>query len=98
MKFTPKLAATDAAGEQTVVLANNVKGYVAWGGAKDLKSTTNLNNTLSVTIGVITSSVGDDNGLTGGKLVFSVLTQYVLDPDEVFHLNPDEVNATTGGV
>lgn len=97
-KFTPKVGGTDAAGEQTVTAINNKKGYVAWGTAKDLKSTTNLNNTLSVTIGAITSSVGTDNGLTGGKLVFSVLTQYVLDPDEVFHLNPDEVNATTGGV
>jgi hypothetical protein len=98
VKFTPKVGGTDAAGEQTVILANNVKGYVAWGGAKDLKSTSNLNNTLSVTIGAITSSVGGNNGLTGGKLIFSVLTQYVLDPDEVYHLNPDEVNATTGGV
>lgn len=97
-KFTPKVGGTDAAGEQTIAVVNNVKGYVAWGTAKDIKSTTKLNNTLSVTIGAITSSEGTDNGLTGGKLVFSVLTQYVLDPDEVYHLNPDEVNATTGGV
>ena len=97
--FTPKVGGTDAAGEQTVTVINNVKGYVAWGtAAKDLKSTSNLNNTLSVTIGAITSSEGTSNGLTGGKLVFSVLTQYVLDPVEVSHLNPDEANATTGGV
>ena len=98
VKFTPKVGGTDAAGEQTIAVANNVKGYVAWGEARDLKSTTNLNNTLSVTIGNITSDVGTSNGLTGGKLVFSVLTQYVLDPDEVLHLNPDEANATAGGV
>ena len=97
-KFTPKLGGDDAAGERTIAVAKNVKGYVAWGTGKDLKPTSNSDNTLSVTIGAITSTVGTDNGLTGGKLVFSVLTQYVLDPDEVYHLNPDEVNATTGGV
>ena len=96
--FTPMLGGVDAAGAQTVTVTNNKKGYVAWGTAKDLKSTTILNNTLSVTIGAITSTEGTSNGLTGGKLIFSVLTQYVLDPGEVYHLNPDEANATTGGV
>ena len=100
VKLTPKLNTTDA-GEVTLTVANghNAKGYANWGGAKDLKSTSVNDNTLSVTIGAITDSGNaTSNQLIGGKLIFSVLVLGVLDPDEIFHLNPDVANATAGGV
>ena len=99
--LTPKLNTTDAgAVTLTVASGHNAKGYANWGGGgKDLKSTSVNDNTLSVTIGAITDSGNaTTNQIIGGKLIFSVLALGVLDPVEVSHLNPDEANATTGGV
>ena len=98
--LTPKLNDTDA-GAVTLTVGNghNAKGYANWGGAKDLKSTSVNDNTLSVTIGAITDSDNATaNRLIGGKLIFSVLVLGVLDPDEILHLNPDVENVSTGGV
>ena len=100
VKLTPKLNTTDA-GEVTLTVANghNAKGYANWGAAKDLKSTSVNDNTLSVTIGAITDSGNaTTNQIIGGKLIFSVLVLSVLDPDEVSNLNPDVENVSTGGV